>query len=105
MPSESRLRPWQNVATDMFLYKGRRYLLVVDNLSYVEIAKLDTVASSNVIKHLKSIFTRHGISQTVVSDNGPQFSAQEFVKFAEEQVFTHTTSSPRYPENNEKAES
>ena len=67
----------QNVATDMFVYKGCTYLLVVDcYLSYVEIAKLDTVVSSNVINHLKTIFARHGIPETVVSDNGPQFSAQ-----------------------------
>ena len=105
IPSESRLRPWQKVATDMFFYKGHTYLLVVDYYSsYVEIAKLETVASSDVIIHLKSIFARHGIPETVVSDNGPQYAAQEFVKFAEDQGFTHITSSPRYPQSNGKAE-
>jgi len=105
IPSESRLRPLQKVATDMFVYKGRTYLLVVDYYSsYVEIAKLDTVTSSDIIIHLKSIFTRHGIPETVVSDNGPQYAAQEFVKFAENQGFTSITSSPRYPQSNGKAE-
>ena len=94
IPSESRLRPWQKVATDMFVYKGRTYLFVVDYFSsYVEIAKLNTVASSDVIIHVKSIFARHGIPETVVSDNGPQYAAQEFVKFAEDQGFTHIISS------------
>ena len=83
IPSGSMLRPGQNVATDMFVYKGRTYLLVVDYSIYVEIAKLDTLASSNVFNHLKSIFARHGIPETLVSDNGPQFSVQEFVKFTE----------------------
>ena len=70
VPSESRLRPWQKVATDMFVYKGRTYLFVVDYYpSYVEIAKLENVASSDVIIHFNSIFVTHGISETVVSDN------------------------------------
>ena len=72
--------------------------------NYVEIAKLDTVSSSNVVIHLKSILAMHCIPETVVSNNGPQFAAQEFVKFADDQVFTHITSSPRYRENNGKAE-
>uniref|UniRef100_A0A1X7SRK9 Integrase catalytic domain-containing protein n=1 Tax=Amphimedon queenslandica TaxID=400682 RepID=A0A1X7SRK9_AMPQE len=42
---------------------------------YIEIALLSTTTSSQVIKHLKSIFTRHGIPQIVVSDIGPQFSS------------------------------
>ena len=64
-------------ATDIFVYKGRTCLLVVDYYSnYVEIAKLVTVASSDVIIHLQSIFARHGIPETVVSDNGLQYAAQ-----------------------------
>ena len=70
----------------------------------MEIAKLDTVASSYVIEHLKSIFARDGIQETVVSDNSPQYAAQEIVKFPEYQGFTHITSSPRYPQSNGKAE-
>ena len=39
--SETVLRPWQKVGTDMFVYKKSTYLLVVDYASsYVEIAKL-----------------------------------------------------------------
>ena len=72
--------------------------------SYVDIAKLDTVASFDLIVHLKSIFARHGIPETVVSDNGPLYAAQGFVEFAEDQGFTYITSSPRYPKSNGKAE-
>ena len=70
------------LSTDMFVYKQSTYLLIVDYYStYVQIAKLDTAASSDVINHLKSILARHGIPEAVVSDNGPQYAAQEFVKF------------------------
>ena len=68
--SETVLRPWQKVGTDMFMYKKAAYLLVVDYASsYVEIAKLAATTSPDVILHLRSIFARHGIPETVVSDN------------------------------------
>jgi len=70
----------------------------------VEIAELDTVASSDVINHLKLIFTKHGIPETVVSDNGSQYAAQEVVKLAEHQGFKHVIGSPQYPQSNGKAE-
>ena len=47
-------------------------LLVVDYASsYAQIAKLAETTSPDVILHPRSIFARHGIPETVVSDNGP----------------------------------
>ena len=55
---------------------------------------------------------RFGIPEKVVSDNGLQYSNtknvfsnnHEFKKFAEEWVFSHTTSSPEYSQSNGAAE-
>ena len=37
-----------------------------------EIAKLSSENTTAIVKHMKSIFARHGIPQEIISDNGPQ---------------------------------
>ena len=96
--------PWQKVATDLFHWKTSTYLLLNYYSRYIEISKLNEQSSSEVICHTKSIFARHGIPQEVVSDNGPSYSSLEYKQFAAQYGFTHTTSSPRYPQNNGEAE-
>ena len=53
---------------------------------------------------MKTAFARHGIPETLRTDNGPQFSSREFTEFAKEYNFTHTTSSPHFPASNGQAE-
>ena len=49
---------------------------------------------------MNQIFVEHGIPSNVTSDNGPQFSAETFARFAKQWNFVHITSSPRYPRSN-----
>ncbi|KAL1255543.1 hypothetical protein QQF64_013604 [Cirrhinus molitorella] len=105
IPTEFPDRPWSKVGADLFQWKDDQYLLVIDYFSrFMEIAKLSSTTAACVVTHLKSIFARHGIPTEVMSDNGPQFSAEYFKKFAKEWGFSHTTSSPRYPQANGEAE-
>ena len=46
----------------------------------------------------------HGVPETVVSDNGPQYSSLEFAEFTKEYGFNHVTSSPYFPQSNGQAE-
>ena len=41
----------------------------------------------------------------MISDNGPQFDSTAMEAFASEYSFTHTTSSPHYPQSNGQVES
>ena len=105
MNTELPSLPWKKVTTDLFYWKSSTYLLIVDYYSrYIEISKLNGQSSLQVITHTKSIFARHGIPQEVVSDNGPPYSSFEYKQFAAQYGFTHTTSSPRYPQSNGEAE-
>ena len=53
---------------------------------------------------LKSVFSRHRISETVISDNGPQYDSKEMKEFVSTYGFKHVTSSPYYPRGNSLAE-
>uniref|UniRef100_A0A8C5G7Q6 Integrase catalytic domain-containing protein n=1 Tax=Gouania willdenowi TaxID=441366 RepID=A0A8C5G7Q6_GOUWI len=105
MPTDLPERPWQKLGADLFTLKDKSYLLLIDYFSrFVEIAQLSPTRSVNVIVHLKSMFACHWIPETLITDNGPQFSCQEMEQFAKEYCFEHVTSSPRYPQSNGEAE-
>ena len=96
---------WQRVGTDLFEWKQKHFLIIVDYYSrYVEIAKLQRTTAEEVIAHTKSIFARHGIPEVVISDNGPQFTSQVYAQLAESYQFHHITSSPYFPQSNGEAE-
>lgn len=98
-------RPWSKIGTDLFHYNGSDYLLSVDYYSkFPEISKLSDTTAQSVIVAMKSRFARHGIPDTVVLDNGPQYASAEFSNFAKVWEFEHVTSSPRHAQLNGQAE-
>ena len=106
IPSVLLDRPWQKISIDLFELKGKLYLLCIDYFSrFAEVALLSkSTTATDVITHLKSWFARHGIPDKVLSDNGPQFQASEFAKFACDYGFKHEPSSPKHPQSNCEAE-
>lgn len=65
---------------------------------------MNQLTSWEVIRKPRSQFARHGIPDTCMSDNGPQFASEEFAEFARLWEFDHITSSPQYPQSNGKTE-
>ncbi|UYV62643.1 hypothetical protein LAZ67_2001393 [Cordylochernes scorpioides] len=99
IPTNFPTRPWQKIGMDLFKF-------VIDYYSrFPEMIQLYRLTANVVVRSCKSIFARHGIPETVVSDNGTQFgAAREFANFARQYGFTHVTSSPRFPQSNGMAE-
>ena len=105
IPHEVPDRPWAKVGVDLFTYRGRNYLTGVDYYSsFWEIDSLDKTTSGAIVQKLKLHFARHRITETCVSDNGPQFTSTEFKEFSRQWNFVHVTSSPAYPQSNGKVE-
>ncbi|XP_062595327.1 uncharacterized protein K02A2.6-like [Saccostrea cucullata] len=100
-------RPWSVVGVDLFQspVSDDQYLISVDYYSnFFEIVRLESTTSATDISKLKQHFARHGIPDKVISDNGPQFTSQQFENFKVKWEFDHKTSSPAYPKSNGKAE-
>jgi transposase InsO family protein len=95
-------RPWETVGTDLFHFDGAEYLIIADYYSkFPIIRKINGHSTSAaIVKLTKQIFSEQGIPAKVVSDNGPQYSSEDYRKFASEWEFNHVTSSPRYPQSN-----
>ncbi|CAB3998096.1 Retrovirus-related Pol poly from transposon [Paramuricea clavata] len=106
MSSPVPTHTWESIATDLFELRNKDYLVTVDYYSnFIEVDRLYSKKSTEVIQKLKAHMARCGVPERVVSDNGPEYSSSEFQDFAAQYEFEHVTSSPRYPQSNWKAES
>ena len=98
-------RPWAKLAAVLCELHGHTLLVVFYYFSnYIEVAHLCSTTMQAVVHELKTMFARFGIPEILVTDNGPQFSSNEFQVFVKSWSFNHVTTSPRYPQSNGKAE-
>ena len=93
-------KAYEKIGADIFRLHGKDYLLVVDYFSkFPEYVQLASQSAGCVIQHLKDIFSRHGIPETLMADNNP-FNSFAMRHFAESWGFQVVTSSPRYAKSN-----
>ena len=99
-------RPWEVIATDVFVFSNELYLVMIDYYSrWIEAILIRSQTSGAVISAMRDIFAHLGIPKIIRSDNGPCYDSREFRKYASHSGFTSVTSSPRYPQSNGLAES
>ena len=69
---------------DIMTYHGHDFLVIVDYYSkYLEFSQRPDKTAKTIIKHTKSICSRHVIPEEIVSDNMP-FGSRDFKDFAHE---------------------
>ena len=96
---------WTKAATDIFHFENDSYLLIVDYTSRFPIVhKLTSTMAQQVASHMKLIFSECGWPETIVSNNGPCYSAEIFTKLMTAYSVNNITSSPLYPQSNGLAE-
>ena len=66
-------RPWSRVAADLFSLHGKTYIVLVDYYSnFLGVSELPDTSPCSVVQFLKEQFSRHGILDCLVTDNGSQ---------------------------------
>ena len=75
--------PWQKVGSDLFELNGQKYMLLVDYFSrFLEVTKLSSTTSVAIIHVLKTTFSRYGIPEVLITDDGPQYTSSEMKEFS-----------------------
>ena len=99
------LHPWSKLATDLFHFEGVSYLLIVDYTSrFPVVCKLSSMTGQHVANHCKLIFLEYGWPDTLISDNGPCYTAKAFTSVMIAYHVNHITRSPHFPQSNGLAE-
>ena len=81
-------------------------VVLVDYFSdFWEVAMLNNTMSTSIIEFCKQQFSRHGIPDILIFDNGPQLKSSEFTEFIRTWQFTHVMTSPYHSQSNRKVES
>jgi len=66
----------------LFSYRGFLFL-------FIEVSRLSRESLQEVIRHIKSIFARHGIQVEVILNNGPLLISKDFKQFSKDYDFIH----------------
>ena len=98
--------PWTRLHIDYAgPFKGEMFLVVVDAYSkWLEVHQMTSTTSIATIEKLREIFSTHGIPETVVSDNGTNFTSTDFEEFMKRNGIKHIRVSPYHPASNGQAE-
>ena len=91
---EISIHPWTKVTTDIFYFNGDSYLLIVDYTSrFPVVRKLKSITAQHITSQMKLIFSEYGWLETIISNNGPCYSAEVFTRLMRDYCVNHITSS------------
>ena len=99
-------KPWQRIHIDFAgPFLDRHFLVVVDAHSkWPEVFEIQSTSTAKTIAVLRHLFAAYGLPEQVVSDNGPQFTAEEFKTFMKSNGVKHIRCAPYHPSSNGAAE-
>ncbi|XP_065075159.1 uncharacterized protein K02A2.6-like [Ochlerotatus camptorhynchus] len=99
-------KPWQRVHIDFAgPIHGYYYFVMVDAFSkWPEVFRTQSVTTTATPNMLRETFSRYGNPDTLVSDNGTQFTSEQFQQYCRANGFTHLRTAPYHPQSNGQAE-
>ena len=98
--------PWQRLHVD---YAGpinsMMILIIVDvHSKWPEVYMVNSMTARTTIARLRETFACFGLPEQLASDNGPQFTSEEFETLLRQNGVKHLCSSPYHPASNRAAE-
>ena len=98
--------PWKRVHVDFAgPFLDKMFLIVVDAHSkWPEVIPMSSTTAPKTIAALQSLFAKYGLPEQLVSDNGSQFTSEEFAHFMKANGIKHIHSAPYHPSSNGLAE-
>ena len=105
-PWEPTSGPWERVHVDFAgPFQGTMILIVVDSYSkWIEAVTMKTTTAGRTVEELRKMFAGYGLPLQIVSDNGTQFTSEEFATFVRMNGIRHIRVAPFHPQSNGAAE-
>ena len=99
-------RPWRRVHIDFAQFEGDYYFVMVDAFSkWTEVILMSRGTNAErTIEAMRSVFSRQGLCEEIVADNGPPFPSLELQKFLQKNGVKSIFSAPYHPSSNGAAE-
>ena len=97
--------PWQRVHIDFLEIKGQMFIIFIYGYSkWPEVIPVQSTTAQATITVCKSLFAWYGLPSRIVTDNGPQFIADQLKTFLAGNGIEHSLCPPYHPASNGQAE-
>ena len=92
IPFDIPIVAWKSIATDLFTFEDKTYVVVVDVFSHFPVVRqLHGESRKLVLNALKDVFSNFGIPGNIISGSGPCYKSQEFNNFCPKFDIVHQT--------------
>ena len=105
MQPELPTRPWEKLGSDIFEFKGRKYLMIVDYYSRFPVIRLlSDISAATICNNFTSVFAEYGLPSEIVTDFGSQYTSDKFKDICNQNGIILHLSSPYHHQTNSVAE-
>ena len=93
--------PWHTIASDLFEFRGKTYLIVSDRYSkFVIVHELPDHSAEHTIRAFRGIFCEHDIPCVLITDRGRNYTSSAFTAFCQELDISHILTSAYHHQSN-----
>jgi transposase InsO family protein len=103
------MAPWSCIHVDFYgpapTATGEHLLVILDETTgFPEVEIMNKTTTSHTIRAFEKGFARHGLPDTIKSDNGPPFQSKEVKDYLRTHGIHHHCVTPLWPQANGKVE-